>query len=466
MNKKNVRVRFAPSPTGYLHIGNLRAAIFNWLFARHYDGTFLLRIEDTDKERSKREYCDYMLESLQWIGIDFDGEPVVQSERMDIHKKIIEKLIDQDKAYKCYCTQEEIEARQHDIFSGYDGFCKTNKNMKKEASYVVRFKLPEEKKITFNDLIRGEITFDANQFDDFIITRSDGTPMYNLVVVVDDDFMKITHVIRGEDHISNTPKQIMLYQACGYNVPQFAHVPLILGPSGDKLSKRDAAVSVLEYRDQGILPEALFNYLVRLGWSHGDQEVFTRKELVDYFDLDHVGKKGAIFDTDKLLWLNGVYMRDKLAVDLKKIIEQDLQFDFSQECSSWDKSQIIKLIDLYKGRVKTLKELIDQLVLLHQGPTGYDKPAIAKWVDNNTKNYIGVLIDLLEKQTDFTHDLLAASIKNLCKMLEIKLVALAQPIRISLVGSSASPGVFELLEIVGKQESIKRLKNFLKKIEK
>jgi len=470
----SVRVRFAPSPTGYLHIGNLRAAIFNWLFARHNNGAFLLRIEDTDKERSKKEYELYMFESLKWMGIDFDETPVVQSERMGIHKEVIEKLIAEGKAYKCYCSQGEIDQRlkerdgHKDLFSGYDGHCAKHAEAQPENKpFVVRFKLPKDKKeVIFNDLIRGEIKFELTQFDDFIIARSDGTPMYNLAVVVDDDFMDITHVIRGEDHISNTPKQILLYEACGYKVPQFAHVPLILGPSGDKLSKRDAAVSVLEYRDQGFLPEALFNYLVRLGWSHGDQEIFSKQELVSLFDLDHVGKKGAIFDIDKLSWLNGVYIREKTAQELSAIIQKDLGFNLETIFNAWGEAKLFKLLDLYKERVKTLKELVESLELLYNGPTEYDQKALEKWVTADTKKYVTALIECLEKitQEDFTHDMLAQQVKALSKELGIKLVALAQPIRISLTGSSASPGVFELLEIVGKQESIQRLRAFLKKI--
>jgi len=472
-HKKDMRVRFAPSPTGKLHIGNLRAAIFNWLFARHHDGKFLLRIEDTDRERSKQEYIDYMFESLKWMGIDFDEEVVIQSSRVDVHSGLIEKLLQEGKAYKCYCTQEEIEVRNReraghdDLYLGYDGHCRDCKvgPEDKDKPYVIRFALPRNKKsITFDDLIRGPITFELSQFDDFIIVRSDGSPMYNLVVVIDDEFMNITHVIRGEDHISNTPKQIMLYEAFGFKVPKFAHVPLILGPSGDKLSKRDAAVSVLEYRKQGYLAEALFNYLVRLGWSHGDQEVFTVKELIKYFGLDHVGKKGAIFDMDKLLWLNGVYMREKSDQDLRDLLVKNLKCNFDQTLPNFSDAHILKLLGLYKGRTKTLQELFDSLVLLHNGPTEYDQQAVDRWIGVQTKEYLQTLIQTFEKVEDFTHDVLAQDIKKLCKDLGIKLVALAQPIRISLVGSSASPGVFELLEIIGKQESVQRIKNFLVKI--
>jgi len=467
--KSNVRVRFAPSPTGYLHIGNLRAAIFNWLFARNNGGMFLIRIEDTDRERSKQEYKDYLMESLDWIGIDYDEAVVIQSSRIEEHKKLIKKLIDEKKAYRCYCSQEDIKDRNRskagyeDLFMGYDGFCRDRVDSEDlDKPFVVRFKLPDNKKsIHFKDLIRGSISFEIEQFDDFIIARSDGTPMYNLVVVVDDDFMKISHIIRGEDHISNTPKQILLYEALGYKVPDFAHIPLILGPSGDKLSKRDAAVSVLEYKKQGILPEALLNYLVRLGWSHGDQEIFTKNELVSYFSLDHVGKKGAIFDVDKLLWLNSVYIREMSAKSLKKRIEDDLQFDYKNCLGRFSESLILRLIDLYKGRSKTLQELKDHLVLIHDGPKNYDMSAIGRWIDEKTLVYLEDLIDVLKVEDNFAHDILASIIKKICKEHSVKLVALAQPIRIALTGSTASPGIFDLLEIVSKDQSIKRLEGLL-----
>jgi len=473
--EKNVRVRFAPSPTGYLHIGNLRAAIFNWLFAKHHGGKFLIRVEDTDLQRSKQEYKDYMLASLAWMGIDYDEPIVTQSERVDVHKKMIDRLIQEGKAYRCFCTDQETEQRKKeasgydDLFSGYDGFCysRRSEDIDVKRPFVVRFRLPRDKKaVVFEDLIRGTIQVDIDQFDDFIIARSDGTPMYNLAVVVDDDFMKVTHIIRGEDHISNTPKQIMLCEAFGFTLPKFAHVPLILGPSGDKLSKRDAAVSVLDYRDQGFLPEALLNYLVRLGWSHGDQEVFSKKELISYFDLDHVGKTGAIFDIDKLLWLNGVYMRDMPAENLKEIIAKDLAVDFQKRFSFWNEQQMVKLIGLYKERTKTLQELLECLDLLYKGPEEYELAAFERWVTEKTSTHLEQLISTLAQQDQFEHDLLATTIKNLCKDIGIKLVALAQPIRLSLTGSSASPGIFELLEIVGKQESLRRLERFLNFIQR
>src|ERR1700733_99493 len=295
----SVRVRFAPSPTGHLHIGGMRSAIFNWLFARHNNGSFLLRIEDTDRERSKQEYTDSILASFAWMRIDWDEPVVIQSERAKRHQEVAQKLYAQGKAYYCICTPEQVQDRLaaqsgFDInFMKYDGLCRNASHTKG----ALRFKIPDDiTEVTFHDLIRDTITIGIDQLDDFILVRSDGTPMYNFVVVVDDADMKISHVIRGEEHIANTPKQILLYQACGFPLPYFAHLPMILGPDGNKLSKRDAATGVFEYKQLGYIPDPLFNYLVRLGWSHGDQEIFTREEVIQFFDLAHVGKKGAIFD--------------------------------------------------------------------------------------------------------------------------------------------------------------------------
>lgn len=470
MNKK-IRVRFAPSPTGHLHIGSLRVAIFNWLFARHNGGKYLLRVEDTDLERSKKEYTDSILRALSWCDLQHDEDVVIQSQRADQHKKVVEQLLQEGKAYKCYCTPEEIAQRQkekdqyNDLFSMYDGHCAKSSPSSSEKPFVVRFRVPQEEKIiTFNDLIRGPISFDIDQFDDFIIARSDGSPMYNLVVVVDDAHMQISHVIRGEDHISNTPKQILLYKACGLQVPEFAHLPLILGPSGDKLSKRDAATNVLDYQANGYLPEALVNYLVRLGWSHGDQEIFTKEQMVELFSLDQVGKTGAIFDPAKLDWLNGVYMRQLQAKDLLKRMQADVDADILKQLSSWSEAQVLTLIDLCKDRVKTLGQLKEQLVLLYNGPQQYDQAALKKWIKPETKQLLEKLSKRLESIEPFQNENLSLAIKELCSELNIKLVALAQPIRIALTGTSASPGVFALLEVVGKQESIDRVAKLIKQI--
>lgn len=464
-DQQQIRVRFAPSPTGYLHIGGARAAIFNWLFAQHNKGTFLLRIEDTDLERSKPEYTQAILDALVWLEIDYSGQPVIQSERNELHKKLIVKLLHEGTAYRCYCTPEEINmrlGRAHDsdeMYSLYDRYCRdrSDENMQ-GRSFTVRFKVPRDKPtISFEDLIRGTIEFDLDTIDDFIIARSDSTPVYNFVVVVDDADMAISHVIRGEDHISNTPKQIMIHQALGNKVPQFAHLPLILGPSGERLSKRDAATNVLDYKEQGYLPEALYNYLVRLGWAHGDQEVFTKDEMISYFTLSAVGKKGSIFDMQKLAWLNGVYLRQLDDAAIVARIERDVDPSFKDKFPRWDTSIILKLVGLYKERVKTLKELVTALQVLHDGPREYHKAAVEEWATQETSEHLHHIVKQLSEDAVYNADHISTMIKHYAKRTSLKLVALAQPIRIALTGDSASPGIFELLELLGKDESIKRI---------
>jgi glutamyl-tRNA synthetase len=478
MNKKqntdtSVRVRFAPSPTGYLHIGNFRTALFNWLFARHNKGTFLIRVEDTDLERSKPEYTQAVLRSLAWAGIDYDEEIVIQSERIDEHKRVMQKLIDEGKAYRCYCSSDDVTARYKargidDLFIKYDKHCRNTFFSDVDIQgkpFVIRFAIPENiTEVSFDDIIRGRVTFPIEQFDDFIVARSDGSPMYNFVVVIDDAFMGITHVIRGEDHISNTPKQILLFKACGYDVPHFAHLPLILGPSGDRLSKRDAATAVLEYRQEGFLPDAFINYLVRLGWSHGDQEIFTRKELIDLFSLDQIGKKGSVFDSEKLRWVNGVYIRERDAKDLYAYILEHVNPEFATTIGDWSADQVMSAINLYKERVHTLAELVSEISLFYNGPDQYNADDMQKWITQEAASHINALITSINQLEQVTADTITASVKAIAKELGVKLVALAQPIRIALVGKSSGPGVFDLVEILGKQQTLGRLHALLDKI--
>jgi len=452
-----VRVRFAPSPTGHLHIGSLRTALFNYLFARHHHGEFLIRIEDTDRERSKDEYTDSILASLAWVSIQADEPMVIQSERIKRHQEVLKQLIADGKAYRCYCTSDDLKARAgNEFFFKYDGRCRERTDQP-DLPYVIRFKLPEFSEISFDDLIRGRVTIPRDQLDDFIIARSDGTPMYNFVVVVDDADMQITQVIRGEDHISNTPKQILLYQACGYQVPQFAHIPLILGPSGDRLSKRDGATSVLAYKELGYLPDALVNYLVRLGWAHGDQEIFSRQQLIDLFTLDAVGKKGAIFDLQKLNWLNGIYIRESSPEQLLSYIEQEIEPAFSKNCSGWNHEQLLQAIALYKGRVVTIQELIQEVALLYHGPSQYDEADMRSWITNETSEHLRLLLQTLEAIPQFNADMVSKKIKELVKGLKLKFAQMAQPIRLALIGKSSGPGVFDMLAQIGKEESIDRL---------
>lgn len=467
-----VRVRFAPSPTGHLHIGGLRAALFNWLFARHNKGVFLIRIEDTDRERSKPEYVQSFLDSFTWTGITPDEPIVIQSERLAEHKKVIDQLLKQKKAYKCYCSAQEVVDRVggssatdgEELFIRYDGRCRELSDQPNKP-YAVRYKLPTEvQRVVFEDLIRGTVTFERDQLDDFIIARSDGWPIYNFVVVVDDAFMRITHVIRGEEHLSNTPKQILLAQACGYAIPQFAHLPIILNQDGKKMSKRDGAVSVIEYKRDGYLPDALINYLVRLGWSHGDQEVFTLDELIQYFSLDAVGKKGAIFDMQKLNWLNGVYIKTRSSQDLLAYISKELEPGFRGQFSRWTDDELKKAIDLYKERVVTIRELMDEIMLLYIGPRNYDAPEIRSEANNHQVEILDHLLKVLQNQDNFGHDSLAVSIKSLSKTMGVKLMQLAHPIRVALLGKSNGPGVFELLALVGKSAALERVNSYQRAI--
>ncbi|MEX2437758.1 MAG: glutamate--tRNA ligase, partial [Candidatus Babeliales bacterium] len=444
MNKAQVRVRFAPSPTGNLHIGGLRTAIFNWLFARHNDGKFLVRIEDTDKDRSLPEYERSILESLAWMGITSDEPIVIQSSRDAQHRTLIAQLLAAGNAYTCYCTSEALTQRLGNAeHQKYDGFCATQKNNSSNKPYAVRFNIPKNQStISFHDLIRGTVTFDMDQFDDFIIARTDGYCTYNFVVVADDAAMEITHVIRGEDHIMNTPKQIMLYQALGFALPAFAHMPLILGPAGNRLSKRDAATSVLEYKRSGYLPDAFFNYLVRLGWAHGDQEIFTREELIPLFTLEAVGKKGSIFDQQKLDWLNGMYIRQSSAAELIVYIVSTLDVHFLTQFSGWSPSTLEQLVTVYKERAKRLTDIIEGLQQLYTAPVMYDQESLEKYVNEKTVEYLTVLMTQL-KQSDFTLQAITTIIKGYCEQHALKLPTLAQPIRLALTGSVTSPGVFD-----------------------
>lgn len=475
LHEKNgsIRVRFAPSPTGHLHLGTLRVAIFNWLFARANNGVFLIRIEDTDLERSRPEYTESILDSFAWVGIEGDEPIVIQSERKAEHINVVNRLIDSGLAYRCYCSANALQERLGDSaktgsYTKYDQYCLLNgdRSVNNSESYAVRFKISRDREsVTFNDLIRGPVTFHRDQLDDFIIVRSDGTPMYNFVVVVDDAFMGITHVLRGEDHISNTPKQILLYEACGYMLPEFGHLPMILGPDGNKLSKRDAATSVLDYKNNGFLPDALCNYLVRLGWSHGDQEIFTKEELIKYFALDAVGKSGAIFDMKKLEWMNGMYIRQMTSDRLLLAIESDINPDIRKKLSGWPQDAIIKCIDLYKDRVKTLIELVQSLELIYSGPAKIEDSELIPYRTAESYKNMNDLLSVLKNLEDFTSTNIASSIKATAKNLQLDLALLAKPLRVALTGHSSSPSVFDIVALVGKDESCKRLSAFMKLLE-
>ncbi len=466
---QSVRVRFAPSPTGNLHIGGLRTALFNQLFAKHNNGTFVLRIEDTDEVRSEEKYTIGLLQALKWCGIESDEPLIYQSQRKQVYNDIVLDLITQKKMYRCVCTEEEIKDRvratghtqEHFM---YDGYCR-NKNIQADSSqsFVVRFALPADlAEIKVEDLILGTVVFNRDQFDDFILIRSDGTPTYNFAVVIDDNFMKITHVIRGQEHLGNTPKQIVLYNACNFEVPQFAHIPLILSPNGGKLSKRDGAVDVLAYKKEGFLPDALVNYMVRLGWSYKDQEIFTRSELIQFFTLDNVGKKGGVFDLQKLEWANTVYIKNLQPLSILSWLEADVHPGLAVECSNWTQDQLLFMIGLYKDRVKTGKELVDILLQVHQGPLNIQAITQEPWFTNEARFAVLELSILLESAS-FTKKDLTDVVKTFITQKNIPLMTIAQPLRYALTGSVTAPGLYDLLEGIGKNTSLERI-NKLKTI--
>lgn len=459
-----VRVRFAPSPTGNLHIGGLRTALFNQLFARHNNGTFVLRIEDTDEVRSEEKYTQGLLEALKWCGITSDEPLVFQSQRKDVYAQVVLNLIAQEKMYRCVCTEQEIQARvraqgNNQEHFMYDNYCR-RQNIEAfcDKPFVVRFALPDNlTEIIVDDLILGKVVFSGDQFDDFILIRSDGTPTYNFAVVIDDNFMNISHVIRGQEHLGNTPKQILLYRACNFSIPQFAHIPLILSPNGGKLSKRDGAVDVLAYRKQGFLPDALVNYMVRLGWAYKDQEIFNRSELVQFFTLDNVGKKGGIFDVQKLEWVNTVYIKNLSPESILSWIENDIYLDLSSTCSNWTKTQLISMISLYKERVKTGQELAQAIISVYTGPVNLEMITQEEWYNKDNVIHLLKLVSYLENAS-FTKKELSELIKAFITEQALPLMIIAQPMRFGLTGSVTAPGIYDLLETLGKEESLIRLK--------
>lgn len=459
-----VRVRFAPSPTGHLHIGGARTALFNWLYARNKGGKFILRIEDTDTTRSTDEYIEAIIEGMKWLNLDWDEGPFRQTDRFDVYKSYIDSFLKEGKAYYCSCSPEELEQRKQEALAHgksprYDGRCRELEQAAKgKGQGAVRFMMPHEGKVIVKDMIKGDVDFDNNQLDDLIIMRSDGTPTYNFVVVVDDVDMKITHVIRGDDHLNNTPKQLHIYNALGYAIPEFAHLPMILGADKARLSKRHGATSVMAYKDMGYLPEALINYLVRLGWSYGDQEMFTREELVEHFSFEHVGKSSAVFNPEKLLWLNSQYIMKTSAGELAELVRPFLVKDGTiAEGQELDKLWLAKAITTLQERAKTLIELAKSLRYYIAEDVEYDEKAKAKFLNEKTRDLLVELKDALSALSDFSHPETEKVFKAITERLGIKLGSLAQPVRVAMTGSTESPGIFEVLEIVGRERTIKRL---------
>lgn len=458
-----VRVRFAPSPTGHLHIGGARTALFNWLFAKQNRGSFILRIEDTDRARSTEAYIQSIIEGMQWLNLDWDEGPYRQTERFSVYQTYTETLIKQGKAYYCCCLPEELEERRKEALAQgkspkYDGRCRGTAEPPPGTNPVVRFMMPQQGETVIHDLIRGKIVFENAQLDDLIIRRSDGTPTYNFTVVVDDVDMLITHVIRGDDHLNNTPKQVHIYSALGYAVPSFAHLPMILGSDKTRLSKRHGATSVTAYKEMGYLPEALVNYLARLGWSHGDQEIFTRDEMIEFFSFEHVGSSSAVFNPEKLLWLNSQYI---MKTDNQALAETVLPFLRSAhiigENQDIDITWLAKAVGTLRERSKTLVELANSLKYYISDEIEYDPKAQKKFLTAETLPYLKEVMDSL-KQTDvFLADKIQRNFTEIVEKNSIKLGSLAQPVRVAVTGRKESPGIFEVLEVLGKEKAVKRL---------
>jgi len=460
-----VRVRFAPSPTGHLHIGGVRTALFNWLFARHEKGVFILRIEDTDRERSTPEAIQAILDGLKWVGLDWDEGPIYQSARLALYKEHAERLMAEGKAYFCYCTEEELEARRTAALARkelpkYDGRCRRRSGpVPSGISPAVRFMAPQTGQTTVDDQIKGQVTFDNAQLDDLIILRSNGLPTYNFGAVVDDAVMRITHVIRGDDHLNNTPRQILLYRALGYDPPQFGHLPMILGPDKVKLSKRHGATSVLEYQEAGYLPEALVNYLVRLGWSYGDQEVFAVPEMIDKFTLDRINKAPAAFDPEKLLWLNSHYLK---RTDVKRVADllvpflrrQGLLAAHGQPDQTW----LERLVKAFRERSRTLLEMAQHAAPYCQDSIAVNSEAATKFLTAALKPAFTKLITALDQVPSFEHDELERAFKSVIAETGLSMGKLAQPVRVALTGNTASPGIFEVMMLLGRQRTVARLK--------
>ncbi len=466
-----VRTRFAPSPSGYLHIGGARTAFFNFLFARHHGGKFILRIEDTDRERSTPEAINAILDAMNWLGLDWDEGPFYQTKRYPLYEEKVQKLLSEGKAYPCVCTPEKLEAKRQlaqkeKRKSMYDGTCRPPEGvippLPQDKPYTIRFRSPRDGSTIVNDAVKGDVVFDNRELDDLIIARSDGTPTYNFCVVVDDIDMGITHIIRGDDHLANTPRQILLYQALGDTPPQFAHVPLILGLDKARLSKRHGATSVTVYRDMGYLPEAILNYLVRLGWSHGDQELFSREELIEKFSLESVGKSAGVFNPEKFLWVNFHYLKTRPLSQLaKEIVPYIVAKGYRVP---QDKSWLERMIKTLQERAKTLVELVDAASFYLTDDIAIDEKAAKKFLTLEVSRPLSKLIERLSALDEFSEANIESAFSGVLEEFGLSMGKLAQPVRVALTGSTVSPGIHEVIAVLGKERTIRRLQSALERL--
>ncbi|MFI3246994.1 MAG: glutamate--tRNA ligase [Ferrimonas sp.] len=454
-----VKTRFAPSPTGFLHVGGARTALYSWLYARHFGGQFVLRIEDTDLERSTQEAIDAIIEGMEWLGLNWEEGPYYQTKRFDRYNAVIDELLAQDKAYHCYCSRERLDAlREQQMAAGekprYDGKCRHGAQPEAGATSVIRFKNPQEGSVVFNDKVRGPIEVANTELDDLIIRRTDGAPTYNFCVVIDDWDMGITQVVRGEDHINNTPRQINIYNALGAPVPEFAHVSMILGDDGAKLSKRHGAVSVMQYRDDGYLPAALLNYLVRLGWSHGDQEIFSLDEMIQLFALEAVSKSASAFNTDKLLWLNQHYMKTLPAIEVAAYLQwhfDDQGIDVQQGPS------LVDLIPLMAERSHTLKELASSSRYFYEDFAEFEAGAAKKHLRPVAQEALELAGSKLAALTEWTAEAIHHCIQATADELGLGMGKVGMPLRVAVTGGGQSPSLDQTILLIGQARSVDRI---------
>ncbi len=457
-----VRTRFAPSPTGYLHIGGARTALFSWAYARKHGGKFILRIEDTDLERSTQQSMQAILDGMAWLGLDYDEGPFYQMQRLARYHEIAEQLLQNNQAYYCYATKEELEEmREQQLAAGlkprYDGRWRDSKKTPPAGvKPVLRFKNPSQGHVTINDQIKGRITVANSELDDLVLLRGDGVPTYNFSVVIDDLDMNISHVIRGDDHVNNTPRQINILQALSAPLPEYAHVPMILGANGERLSKRHGAVSVIQYREDGYLPEALLNYLARLGWSHGDEEIFSREQLVEWFDLSAISRSPAKFNPEKLHWINQQYLKKTDNVRLAELV---IPFLAKDECPIAGGPDLALIVDLLKERVNTIEELADAAVYFYR-PL---EPTDELKVQHLTAAAKPILASLIEKfsHIEWTRESIHHEIKTAAKNHDVKLPKIAMPLRVMVTGEVHTPSIDVVLELLGREETLTRMNSRL-----
>ncbi len=454
-----VRTRFAPSPTGYLHIGGARTALFSWLYARKHGGQFVLRIEDTDLERSTTESVDAILEGMTWLGLEYDEGPFFQSERFDRYKEVIQQLMDEGHAYRCYCSRERLDALREEQMTNkqkprYDGCCRNLSEYPEDKPHVIRFRNPQEGVVVIDDMVRGKIAVQNAELDDLIIARTDGTPTYNLTVVVDDHEMGIDHVIRGDDHINNTPRQINILKALGADIPKYAHVPMILGDDGKRLSKRHGAVGVMQYREEGYLPEAVINYLVRLGWSHGDQEIFSPEELIQLFDVEDVNSSASTFNTSKLLWLNQHYIKESDPAH----IAHHLSYHLSKlEIDPTNGPNLLDVIKVNQERSKTLVEMAHNCAIYYKEFSEYNAKAAKKAFKPEAVEVLKKMSEKLMRLPGWHRELIHAAMEQTVEELGVGFGKVGMPLRLAVTGGAPAPDLDLTMSLMGLETCLRRI---------